>query len=96
MMMSMFSSFEALSAETSFGQKLSFSAGPSWRLPSKAKDEPAVSADEKRSKEADSDSAAPQRKDVGGRPKSEEQQRRRPRFAPELDGVHCFETLVLY
>ncbi|KAK8497166.1 hypothetical protein V6N11_000612 [Hibiscus sabdariffa] len=26
----------------------------------------------------------------------EKKQQRAPRFAPELDGLHCFETLVSY
>ncbi|PPR94102.1 hypothetical protein GOBAR_AA26558 [Gossypium barbadense] len=28
--------------------------------------------------------------------KTPQKQRLRPRFAPELDGVHCFETIIPY
>lgn len=91
MMMSMFSSFEALCAESSFGQKLSFSTGTSRGLQNRNKDEPAT-VERERPKQTGS---TPPKKDVGGRQK-EDQPKKRPRFAPELDGVHCFETIIPY
>lgn len=91
MMMSMFSSFEALCAESSFGQKLSFSTGTSRGLQNRNKDEPAT-VERERPKQTVS---TPPKKDVGGRQK-EDQPKKRPRFAPELDGIHCFETIIPY
>ncbi|KAG8381597.1 hypothetical protein BUALT_Bualt06G0138000 [Buddleja alternifolia] len=88
---SFFSSFEALS--TSFGQKV---VGLSWApAPSNAnKQEPAVAAvkfdDSKKGKEVNS-SYQPTTK------KPEDHRRMRAlRFAPELDGVYCFETILPY
>lgn len=85
MMMSMFSSLDALFAE-SFGQKVGFS----WP------------------KEVRNSSSLSENKDINNvnenkkMPENQEvmMQRRRKttiastRFAPELDGLHCFETIV--
>ena len=79
-MMSMFSSFDALC------QKLSFSMGHSSKplVPMKNNGE-----------EGNSNSTTPGQisKAPLQQPRS---QQRNPRFAPELDGVHCFETIVPY
>ena len=79
-MMSMFSSFDALC------QKLSFSMGHSSKplVPMKNNGE-----------EVNSNSTPPGQisKAPLQQPRS---QQRNPRFAPELDGVHCFETIVPY
>ena len=112
MLMSLFSSFDALCAE-SFGQK-------SWA--------PGASKSHHQQQEEGSGSGSPlvlssERKaaglvsldDAGGKNKGKQgnmpsspeanksgdrhrplQQKRRPRFAVELDGVHCFETIIPY
>ncbi|KAG5233664.1 Regulator of telomere elongation helicase [Salix suchowensis] len=76
-MMSLFSSFDALIAE-SFGQKLrlSFSA----------------------SKEGNShnDKSSSSKSCPVNINKPLQPQKMRLRFAPELDGVHCFETIITY
>ncbi|KAF8042800.1 hypothetical protein BT93_A1201 [Corymbia citriodora subsp. variegata] len=62
------------------GQKIAFSFSP-------AKAQPPVDS-----------SAAEKVKKVGGKPLPGQSQpkKRAPRFAPELDGVHCFETILPY
>lgn len=92
MMTSMFSPFEALCAESSFGQKLSLLVGPNGGPHNNgAKDVPAVTEEMCKGTRS-----VPPRKDVGVRGLKEEQPKRSPRFAPELDGVHCFETILPY
>ncbi|PIN22916.1 hypothetical protein CDL12_04353 [Handroanthus impetiginosus] len=91
MSMSIFSSFDAVCAEF-FGQKVGFSSAQS---PSNSnKQVPAVAAsvkidDLKKGKEVNSSSQPPNKPEVPRR-------KRTPRFAPELDGVHCFETILPY
>ncbi|KAJ9679923.1 hypothetical protein PVL29_021736 [Vitis rotundifolia] len=87
MMTSMISAFDALSFEP-FCQKLKLSLVPSHREKTAPKEAMAIKKEEKeRSK------SLPQ-------PPPPQQQRRpeekRSRFAPELDGLHCFETIVRY
>ncbi|KAG5229481.1 hypothetical protein OIU76_022773 [Salix suchowensis] len=84
MMTSMFSSFDALCAE-SFGKKLNFS------LPEVESTKKSVMHE--RNKDTSSASSKSPPASIN---KSSQQQRRRPRFAPELDGVHCFETILPY
>nr|GMC61007.1 AF211539_1 Avr9/Cf-9 rapidly elicited protein 65 [Ipomoea batatas] len=92
-MMSLFSSFEVLCAD-SIGLKVNLSRPPS-------------SAQRQLQQTAGSESktAPPPSAAGGGSNKSGEvptpqakrpQQQRRPRFAPEFDGVHCFETVIPY
>ncbi|KAB1205204.1 hypothetical protein CJ030_MR7G021968 [Morella rubra] len=82
MMMSMFSSFDALCAE-SYGQKVSLSMGPTKEPKPKPKE-----------RAPEGYSTPP--KHCSGQRQPQEKQQRMPRFAPELDGVHCFETIVPY
>ena len=84
--MSMFSSFDALFAE-SFGQKVGFC----W---------PVVSTKESQTSSSFLDNSADK---FIGKKMSENQQVQQKRskttstrFAPELDGVHCFETIIRY
>nr|GMD58540.1 AF211539_1 Avr9/Cf-9 rapidly elicited protein 65 [Ipomoea batatas] len=81
MMMSIFSSFDALSAEL-FGQKL----GLSW-VPFSAKEQKELRAPAS----GGSDKAASPAPAFDKKPRQEQ---RRPRFAVELDGIHCFETII--
>ncbi|KAM3247611.1 hypothetical protein P3L10_009378 [Capsicum annuum] len=102
MMMSIFSSFDALSAEI-FGQKVT----RSWPPATSDNKQPAVGPTVSDRKAAAvsppstssngglnkaGEAAAPSTSKSVSRP----QQQRRPRFAPELDGVHCFETIIPY
>lgn len=73
MIMSMFSSFDALFAE-SFGQKVAFS----W---------PPVSTKDVQTKKLPENQQVQQKKS---------KTTSSTRFAPELDGVHCFETIIPY
>ncbi|KAL5737088.1 hypothetical protein ACOSQ2_031886 [Xanthoceras sorbifolium] len=90
MMMSIFfSSFDALCAEF-YRQKIDFSAAPAGKPKQEA-------SSMKRSGSEANKSPSPS----SGRPSEEQRLRiregaRRARFAPELDGVHCFETIVPY
>ncbi|PHT53567.1 hypothetical protein CQW23_08029 [Capsicum baccatum] len=97
MIVSIFSSFDALSAEL-FGQKLNFSKAYNETkqqvvAPLVADRQPVVSPSStcissgdliKKAREASPPSSARQ------------QQHKRQRFAPEFDGVHCFETIIPY
>ncbi|KAI6697733.1 hypothetical protein NL676_017852 [Syzygium grande] len=85
-MMSIFSSFDALCAE-SRGQKVTFSFSPAKAQ--KPADSPAPAAAEKAKSAAGGKPLPPA-------PKQPQQKKRAPRFAPELDGVHCFETILPY
>ncbi|KAF7836684.1 Regulator of telomere elongation helicase [Senna tora] len=89
MLMSIFSSFDALCAEFSYGQKSRFSLRNAI---SKPKSEESTEK-KQRSPDSSSSKAAPSTQSGGAK-----QQRRQltPRFAPELDGVHCFESIVPY
>ncbi|XVE58274.1 hypothetical protein DITRI_Ditri04bG0157400 [Diplodiscus trichospermus] len=85
MMMSMFSSFEALWAD-SHGQKMKFtSSAPTSTEQAKPKE---VSCLKGNKEDTEKNSSPP------ATAKKPQQQRLRPRFAPELDGVHCFETII--
>lgn len=85
--MSIFSSFDALCAE-SVGQKVVFSWASSSNkgVPSQWISEKFHEV--KKGKEVNDSSQT--KKSEGRLPA------RRPRFAPELDGVHCFETIIPY
>lgn len=95
MLMSIFSSFDALSAEFSYGQKSRFSVhGGNPKPKSEAMPSSSVESTEKKEKSSDSSSKAVPSPQAGGA----KQHRRQlaPRFAPELDGVHCFESIIPY
>ncbi|CAL1366521.1 unnamed protein product [Linum trigynum] len=91
MMMSIFSSFDALSGEF-FGQKVN-------KLPSGLSRQ-ANGADSTKVDGGKSSSPAVEKKRQESEGSHQEGGKRRaaggPRFAVELDGVHCFETLVRY
>ncbi|GMY07618.1 Regulator of telomere elongation helicase [Fagus crenata] len=82
-MMSIFSSFDVLC------HKMSFSMGPTNEQRPKPTDPSSVVDPMKTDREGNSAPPA----HVSKPPL---QQPRRPRFAPELDGVHCFETIIPY
>lgn len=88
MMTSMISAFDALSFEP-FCQKLKLSLVPSLREKTAPKEAMVIKKEEKER----SNTLPPP-------PQSPQKQRRpeekRSRFAPELDGLHCFETIVRY
>lgn len=102
--MSMFSSFDALSAE-SFGQKVGLSWTPTSKEgkvvdASKGAPPSTLSNEETAKKGKVGNSTEPgadcnSTRTCDGR-KQKKPQLRRPRFAPELDGVFCFETIVPY
>ncbi|KAJ8554237.1 hypothetical protein K7X08_024915 [Anisodus acutangulus] len=85
-MMSIFSSFDALSAEI-FGQKMNLlkqqqqGVGPIVSE-SKTVATPPCAGDLNKAGEAS--------------PPPSSSQQKRPRFALEFDGVHCFETIIPY
>ncbi|KAL7213990.1 hypothetical protein ACSBR1_026422 [Camellia fascicularis] len=85
MSMSLFSSFDALCAEY-LGQKV----GLSWAKERK------VDLDSSAVDHRKKTSSPMIVKESSNKSKEEGKQQRRPRFAPELDGVNCFETIVLY
>ncbi|XP_057969692.1 uncharacterized protein LOC131158815 [Malania oleifera] len=105
-MNSMFSSFDAFCAEL-LGQKMVKPSFPSMNdLMQKKKinnnnlnqsrvvgeEKAADYANCKRREQGDSSSSSSAARGRSGR----EVKKAQPRFAPELDGLHCFETLVSY
>ncbi|GLT81067.1 hypothetical protein SLA2020_524730 [Shorea laevis] len=89
MMMSMFSSFEVLCAEFS-GEKVTFGKNTmeSEKVEKVSSTEPMKKADDGKSSPPASSLKKPRQQP--------QPLRKMPRFAPELDGVHCFETIVPY
>ncbi|KDP32654.1 hypothetical protein JCGZ_14774 [Jatropha curcas] len=87
MMMSIFSSFDALGAEL-YGQKLNYSA--------KQETGTTVESIKKSRSEGKSLPSSPVSKKGSATSLPPQQERWTPRFAPELDGVHCFETILRY
>ena len=98
-MMSIFSSFDALSAEV-FGQKVT----PFWAPTTETKQQqkgvgPLVSDHKTGGVSPPSPSSTGGEKKAGeaSPPSSScQQQQKRQRFALELDGIHCFETIIPY
>ncbi|KAK2633814.1 hypothetical protein Ddye_028606 [Dipteronia dyeriana] len=84
-MMSIFSSFDALSAEF-YGQKFDFSAA--------AKPKQLEASLIKRSSSFEGNNKAVEQQQQQRQSRIREGTSR-PRFAPELDGVHCFDTIIL-
>ncbi|KDP32656.1 hypothetical protein JCGZ_14776 [Jatropha curcas] len=90
MMMSIFSSFDALGAEF-YGQKLEY--------PANQETKPNTESIKKSRTEGKSLPLSPESKKGSAPPPPLphlQQERGRPRFALELDGVHCFETILPY
>ncbi|KAH0762187.1 hypothetical protein KY290_018260 [Solanum tuberosum] len=92
MMMSIFSSFDALSAEL-FGQKLSFSKPSS--TDTKQQGVGTLVSDQKTAASPPATSSTGILKKTGEASPPQQQQKRQ-RFALEFDGVHCFETIIPY
>ncbi|GAB4858608.1 hypothetical protein Ancab_010082 [Ancistrocladus abbreviatus] len=99
-MFSIFSSFEALCAESS-GRKVSLS----WPSSERKEERKGLSAvDGLKKDDAEKETRTPvMPKDTSSRSIADGNQitrnnnlKRNPRFAVELDGVHCFETIVPY
>ncbi|XP_055827476.1 uncharacterized protein LOC129895741 [Solanum dulcamara] len=103
MMMSIFSSFDALSAEI-FGHKVSRSWPPATSDNEQQQGLGPLVSNRKTAASPSSISSTGEPNNAGEAapaPSSSisplrPQQQRRPRFAPELDGVHCFETILPY
>lgn len=98
MLMSLFSSFDAFNAE-SLGQKVSFSWPSVVGLKKEAKvpGSPSPSSGSQVSDQgARTSDAGNKGKDGTKKPDVNRHPRRNPRFAVELDGVHCFETIIPY
>ncbi|XP_049394002.1 uncharacterized protein LOC125858295 [Solanum stenotomum] len=94
MMMSIFSSFDALSAEL-FGQKLSFSKPSS--TDTKQQGVGTLVSDQKTAASPPATSSTGILKKAGeASPPPSSRQQKRQRFALEFDGVHCFETIIPY
>ncbi|KAK4362860.1 hypothetical protein RND71_018101 [Anisodus tanguticus] len=94
MMMSIFSSFDVLSAEI-FGQKVN----RSWTPNSEKKQQgvgPLVSNPKIAASPPSTSSTGGLKNPGEAAPPSHQQQQKRPRFAPEFDGIHCFETILPY
>ncbi|TMW92908.1 uncharacterized protein LOC107013844 [Solanum pennellii] len=88
MMMSIFSSFDALSAEL-FGQKLSFSK------PSSEQQGVGTLVSDQKTAATSSTGVLKKAGEASPPPSSrQQQQQKRQRFALEFDGVHCFETII--
>ncbi|KAI4384876.1 hypothetical protein MLD38_002970 [Melastoma candidum] len=93
MMSSIFSSFDAICAESLLGWKpMRFSGDQNSIL--RKDDSHAV--EKARKLEGGSVSPSDKARDVDSKRRQGDRQRRAPRFAPELDGVHCFETILPY
>nr|XP_009604591.1 uncharacterized protein LOC104099339 [Nicotiana tomentosiformis]XP_016456700.1 PREDICTED: uncharacterized protein LOC107780651 [Nicotiana tabacum]AAG43557.1 Avr9/Cf-9 rapidly elicited protein 65 [Nicotiana tabacum] len=97
-MMSIFSSFDVLSAEI-FGLKVNRSWAPNTERKQQEQGVSPLVSDRK------NEASPPSTSSTGGLKKAGEaatpsssrpQQQKRPRFALELDGVHCFETILPY
>ena len=102
MLTSIFSSFDALYAELSYGQKLGFSLGSLKDSNSKAKEDEVSSSTAAASCSSSSVESIQKKKNSIPTPPSQPGREKRtqppmrPRFAPEFDGIHCFETIVPY
>ncbi|KAK9292145.1 hypothetical protein L1049_020104 [Liquidambar formosana] len=83
--------FDAVCAESN-GWKFGFSLAPSPAKEERSKVSTSLSSTEVNKKEKAGGSSPP----VNAKRTEHQQQKRNPRFAPELDGVHCFETIVPY
>lgn len=87
MLMSIFSSIDALCAE-SLGRKIFLTNNNNLNIPKHSSSTEAVKTDDEHHNRSPSSSP-----DVK---KSSKLQIIWPRFAPELDGLNCFETIVPY
>ncbi|KAL6509217.1 hypothetical protein OROGR_022527 [Orobanche gracilis] len=90
MSMSIFTPFDALCAESFFGNKVYFSS-TSLSCTNTDKRDPDLEIDDlKKGKEVKLLPSLSNKKPEARR------NSRTPRFAPELDGVHCFENILPY
>ncbi|XP_055827200.1 uncharacterized protein LOC129895502 [Solanum dulcamara] len=96
-MMSIFSSFDALSAEM-LGQKVSrsWATATSDNKQQQQRVGPLGSNQKIAASPPSTSSTGELNKAGEAAPPSCPRQQRRPRCAPELDGVHCFETILPY
>lgn len=92
-MMSIFSSFDAFCAE-SYGQKLKFSKPKDDGNNNNVSDH--IKKKNQDSGRSTSTSMPPPANDVNKIKQQKQNTRKTPRFALELDGVNCFETIVPY
>lgn len=92
-MMSLFSSFDALFAE-SLGYKFKLSMFPNRKPDSSSSSFSAVRSVKKDGEDNSKTDSSSNRN--GNSSSSSPPSQRRPRFAPEFDGVHCFETIIPY
>ncbi|KAG8484232.1 hypothetical protein CXB51_022758 [Gossypium anomalum] len=90
MMMSMFSSFEALLFDSHGQKKYTATSTPIEKA--KPNEVSCSEGNKKETTEFNNLSKSSSSSVV----KTPQKQRLRPRFAPELDGVHCFETIIPY
>ncbi|KAL3524462.1 hypothetical protein ACH5RR_017296 [Cinchona calisaya] len=101
MLMSLFSSFDALCAE-SIGQKVRLSWPPGVNTTKDAKQQQqqqqqgSIDGGNRVKEGSSSSSNDPKKAPNNHNHQLQQQQKRRPRFAVELDGVHCFETIIPY
>ncbi|KAJ8774711.1 hypothetical protein K2173_017157 [Erythroxylum novogranatense] len=91
-MMSLFSSFDALCAEFTYGKKLSLSLDSGSTTASIPSKDAAAVVDSSIRKSSPSD----RNNKPSPCPSQSKRSSMKPRFAPELDGVNCFESIVPY
>lgn len=94
-MMSIFSSFDAFCAE-SYGQKLKFSKPKDDGNNNNVSDRIKKKNQDSGRSTSTSTSMPPPANDVNKITQQKQNTRKTPRFALELDGVNCFETIVPY
>lgn len=96
-MMSLFSSFDALCGEI-YGYKFKFSAPP--KVDSSSASSSVVQTvknnGENNSKSITQNQNSNSNSCSAPAHVRQEQKKRMPRFAPEFDGVNCFETIIPY
>ncbi|TYH55123.1 hypothetical protein ES332_D09G216100v1 [Gossypium tomentosum] len=94
MMMSMFSSFEALLFDSHTQKKYTATSTPIEKA--KPNEVSCSEGNKKETTEFNNLSPPPSSSSSSSVVETPQKQRLRPRFAPELDGVHCFETIIPY
>ncbi|KMS96298.1 hypothetical protein BVRB_000120 [Beta vulgaris subsp. vulgaris] len=94
-MMSIFSSFEAKCAET-YGLKFVNFSPPKTTSSSSATSDKSVVDDHRNLNSLPVDSVKKDSENSQNKEVKMKLKKNNPRFALELDGVHCFETIVRY
>ncbi|XP_060971103.1 uncharacterized protein LOC133037715 [Cannabis sativa] len=92
-MMSMFSYFDVLLGDASTAKGFSSSSSSSSSSAVKNKRENSIKNGDRRSE--NSATSLPENVSTTATTRRDHQ-KRSPRFAPEIDGVHCFETILPY